>query len=83
MDDHALVGRLLDQDEGLTLDFKSRPIRVDNDFSKAAFIKDIICMANTPREGSSYIVVGVVRKPDSSKEVTGLTNILMMRICRP
>lgn len=71
MNDHDLIEGRLGQDEGPTLDFKSSPVRLDNDFFKAAFIKDIICMANTPRQGSSYVVIGVACKPDGSKEVIG------------
>ena len=73
MNDHDLIERLLGQDESPTLDYKSRLVRFDNDYYKAEFIKNVICMANTPRDGSAYIVVGIVCKPDGSKKVIGVS----------
>jgi queuine/archaeosine tRNA-ribosyltransferase len=72
MDDHELIRRLLGQDEGPTLDFKSEPIRLDTDHHKATFIKDVLCMANTPRPGSAYIVFGVTVSSDRTKQVVGV-----------
>jgi hypothetical protein len=69
MNDQDLIPRLIGQSEGPTLDFKFGPIRLDSDFFKAAFIKDVVCMANTPREGSSYIIIGVRCNTDGSKEI--------------
>jgi len=34
---------------------------------QAQFVKDIISMANTPRDGSAYIVLGVRSFPDGRK----------------
>jgi hypothetical protein len=45
--------------ESPTLDFKQEPFRLDNDHFKSKFIKDILSMANTPRDETSYIVIGV------------------------
>ena len=58
MDDGELVGRLLTRTEGKDLDFKSSPIIVSDLKDKARFIKNLICMANTPRDGSAFIVSG-------------------------
>lgn len=69
MDDDKLINRLLTQNEGSTLDFKSESIRLDNDHFKAEFIKDTLCMANTPRDGSAHIIYGVRAKPDGKKDI--------------
>lgn len=63
---------LINMSEGQTLDFKSEPYRLDNDYFKSEFIKDILAMANTPREGSSFIIVGILRNDDGSKELLGV-----------
>jgi len=71
--DQKLVKKLLKEDEGPCLDFKSEPYRLDTNYFKAVFIKDIVSMANTPREGSAYIVIGVRVNTDRSKTVIGVT----------
>src|SRR6266536_64420 len=58
--------------ESLTLDFESEPHRLDNDYFKSLFIKDILSMANTPREETSYIIIGVKANPDGTKTRTGV-----------
>ena len=73
MNDHNLIETLLPQAEGPTLDFKSQVLHLDNDYRKAEFIKDVVCMANTPREGSAYIVYGIDCKPNGSKEIAGIS----------
>ena len=73
MNDQTLIESLLKQDEGPCLDFKSEPYRLNTNHSKAEFIKDIISMANTPRDGSAYIVIGVRIEGDRSKTVIGVT----------
>jgi len=71
--DERLIKELLRRDEGVgTLDFKSKAYRLDNAHYKALFIKDVICMANTPRDHSAYILIGVHRKPDGTKEIVGV-----------
>ena len=64
----------LAKDEGPTIDFKSTAIRLDSEYHKAEVVKDIICMANTPRQGSADIVYGVARKPDGTKEIVGISS---------
>ncbi len=73
MADQKLIEKLLKEDEGPCLDFKSEPYRLDTNYFKAVFIKDIVSMANTPREGSAYIVIGVRVNTDRSKTVIGVT----------
>jgi len=72
MDDVKLTDKLLTRAEGKDLDFKSVPIITNNQKDKARFMKNLICMANTPREGSAYIISGVVCKQDGSKEIIGV-----------
>lgn len=68
--------KLLKQPESESLDFKRNPYNLSIDSSKADFIKDILCMANTPRENSSYIVLGVAKRPDGTFDLTGLSEHL-------
>ena len=71
--DEKLIKELLSKDEGVgPLDFKSKAYRLDNKHYKALFVKDVICMANTPRDGSAYILIGVHHKPDGTKEILGV-----------
>jgi queuine/archaeosine tRNA-ribosyltransferase len=74
MDDSELVGRLLTRSEGKDLDFKSSPIIISDPKHKAEFIKNLICMANTPRDGSAFIISGVKCKPDGSKEIVSVSD---------
>jgi hypothetical protein len=63
---------LLRRPESDTLDFK----RKLHDFTTAAghdaFIKDVICMANTPRETPAYLVFGVDYTPETGAIPVGL-----------
>lgn len=78
MDEQQLIQLFL-QSESSTLDFKRDPY----DFSetdpelkrrnRAAFVKDILAFANTPRKDSAFIVIGVKRHADGSIEKNGLT----------
>lgn len=65
---------LLKRAEVETLDFKrdAYDLKVDRN----AFIKDILAMANTPREGDAHIVLGVRWTPEGGAEVVGLANQL-------
>jgi predicted HTH transcriptional regulator len=73
MDDAKLIKNLLVRSEGKALDFKSSPIIVSDPKHIARFIKNLICMANTPRVGSAFIISGVVCKPSGKKEIVGLS----------
>jgi len=64
---------LLQRPESQTLDFKREPHRLDNDHFKSEFIKDILAMANTPRDEIAYIVIGVKVNTDGSKTLVGVT----------
>jgi tetratricopeptide (TPR) repeat protein len=58
--------------EGETLDFKAKMYDFSSDLQKAKFIKDVLCMANTPREDPSYILLGVEKHIDGTYELLGL-----------
>ena len=58
-DDRLVVERLLSRMEGETLDFKRDQYRLESEQQKSGFVKDIIAMANTPRDESAYILIGV------------------------
>lgn len=72
MDDSSLIDGLLKRSEGKDLDFKSTSIHVDDNYHKAKFVKNIMCMANTPRDGSAFIVSGVVCEPNGAKKIIGV-----------
>ena len=59
MDDRQLLEELLKRQESDDLDFKSQQYNLTDGHSRSEFIKDIIAMANTPRSGSAYILLGV------------------------
>jgi len=43
---------------------------------RCEFVKDVICMWNTPRQGDAYIVFGVDKHPDGSFELCGISKSL-------
>ena len=65
---------LLQQMEGNTLDFKATgyPLAKKDEEKTADFIKDVICMANTPRTEVSYIILGVDKHPDGTYDLLGV-----------
>lgn len=71
MDYTQLVESLLSRQEIDVLDFKRDQYRLETDRQKSKLIKDIICMANTPRSGSAYIVVGVETDKGRPTKVVG------------
>jgi len=79
MNEQNLI-ELLQQSESNVLDFKLEPYNfwsLDSELKKknrAAFVKDIVSFANTPRKCSAFIVLGVKRHTDGSIEKKGLTN---------
>jgi hypothetical protein len=73
---------LLKKNESDTVDFKMCNYAFDvgtseeNKRKRAEFVKDIISMANTPRDGSAYVILGVRSFPDGRKELEGLDTFL-------
>jgi predicted HTH transcriptional regulator len=62
----ALIGRA----EGETLDFKEDGYDLQN--ARNAFIKDVLAMANTPRERPAHVVLGVRWTAEAGSTVVGL-----------
>jgi len=65
---------LLERSESETLDFKATLYDFDKPNSRGQFTKDILCMANTPRETTAYIVFGIRWTPEKGHELLGLTS---------
>lgn len=61
---------LLTRAEGDSLDFKADGYDLKRD--RNAFIKDVLALANTPRDTTAYIVLGVRWTPESGSDVTGM-----------
>lgn len=65
------VQELLQQQESDVLDFKREPHSFSDEKKASEFIKDILAMANTPREESAYLVIGVeCLKDGSGRKIT-------------
>lgn len=60
--------------EGETLDFKREEYNLQNSNSRNDFIKDILAMANTPRDECARIVLGVSWTPEHGSTVSGLVH---------
>ncbi len=63
---------LLTRPEGDTLDFKQSDYDLSVADKRNEFIKDVLSMANTPREGEAHIVLGVRWSAGSGCAVVGL-----------
>lgn len=63
---------LLGRPEGETLDFKGQNYDLSDQEKKGDLIKDILSMANTPREGFAHIVLGVCKYPNGTYELQEL-----------
>lgn len=73
-DDVNTIKTLLCRLEGDDLEFKRDQYPLHSGNQKAEFIKDVICMANTPRTGAGYIVIGVATKNGRPYEVQGVAD---------
>ncbi|POX45516.1 hypothetical protein C3489_34085 [Streptomyces sp. Ru71] len=69
--DHDSFEALLARPESDTLDFKRSFYRWREDYAKQELVKDILAMANTPRDETAHIVFGV-RELDGRKIAEGL-----------
>ena len=69
---------LLIMEEGPTLDFKSEQYRFDKATpkDKSELLKDILAFANTRRDRTAYILVGVKEVKDGPNEVVGVASHL-------
>ena len=61
---------------------QSRAYNLSVDIDRASLIKDVLCMANTPRSTTSYIILGVKKRPDGTTDLWGLDSPLMARTSR-
>jgi predicted HTH transcriptional regulator len=62
---------LLRRSESETIDFKASGYDLSTDHGKFSLVKDVISLANTPRDEESFIVVGVKKNADSTYELRG------------
>src|SRR5437016_1889412 len=63
--------KILARAEDDTLDFKAEMYDLNGD-GTVDLLKDVISMANTPRDGSAYLVCGVEWKPGSAAVLKGM-----------
>jgi hypothetical protein len=61
--------------ESDSLDFKSEQYKFTSatDEQKSELLKDIIAMANSWREETGYIILGIIEKPEKPNELIGIT----------
>jgi tetratricopeptide (TPR) repeat protein len=64
---------LLQRTENETLDFKRSIYNLRDEDSSLDFIKDVCAMANTPRDQTSYIVLGVQKHNDGTNTLWGIS----------
>ncbi|WP_319584186.1 ATP-binding protein [uncultured Pseudodesulfovibrio sp.] len=71
--DHNFIEILLLEEEGTSLDFKSKqyPFKKATDDDKSELLKDILAFSNSWRRGIAHIVVGVKEIPGERSEVVG------------
>ena len=76
--DAALLERLLNEEEGATLDFKrdQYPFSKATDEEKSELLKDILAFANAWRRADAYILIGVQEVRGSRSNVVGVTDHL-------
>ena len=67
---------LVKRAENETLDFKENGYDLQNFRSRNNFIKDLLAMANTPRDLPAHIIFGVRWTPESGSVVVGLKHQL-------
>lgn len=71
-----LFGELLARNEGESLDFKRAAYAFDGDErerKRAEFAKDVLCMFNTPRDETAYIIIGVEKQRDGDTVLHGIS----------
>ncbi len=66
--------RLLNDEEGATLDFKRTQYPFDeaDDTAKSELLKDILAFANTPRQEPAYVLIGVDDVKGGRSRITGV-----------
>ena len=70
--DQDMLKSLLNLTEGSNfLDFKVQQYKLNSERQTSAFIKDIVSMANTPRNESAYIIIGVAETEGRPTQMVG------------
>ena len=74
--DAEKIRRLLGTPEGPSLDFKrdQYPFVGATEREKSELLKDILAFANTPRDETAHIVIGVEERPDGTTNVVGIAS---------
>ena len=72
MDEHTFQNLLM-RIEDESLDFKATTYELTDEDQKFALVKDVLCMVNTPRDDSAYIILGVKRYPDGKCDLRGIS----------
>lgn len=68
----SLLRELITRSENRPIDFKAQPHRLDNEHFNSEFIKDVLAMANTPRDEAAFIIIGVKLREDGSRDLLGV-----------
>ncbi len=63
---------LLRSPESCVVDYKATSYNTSNERQKRNFAKDVASLANTPREGDAYLVLGVKKNRDGSNDLWGI-----------
>ena len=74
MTENIDISSLLKRPEGETLDFKATSYNLSDKGSKRSFAKDLASLANTPREGDAYLVLGVEQLRDGTSKIRGIVD---------
>ncbi len=76
--DSEHLDRLLNQDEGTTLDFKRNQYSFEgaDEAVKSELLKDILAFANTSREDTAYVLLGVEEIKGKRNQVVGVDRFL-------
>ena len=72
MTENIDISSLLKRPEGETLDFKATNYNLSDKGNKRSFAKDLASLANTPRDGDAYLVLGVAEQGDGSYKPVGI-----------
>lgn len=72
MTENIDIASLLKRPEGETLDFKATNYNLSDKKSKRSFAKDLASLANTPRDGDAYLILGVKEQGDGSYKPLGI-----------
>lgn len=67
--------RILARHEGPTLDFKAEDYDFAIPHKRGEFLKDILAMANTPRDVDAHIVLGIKKHNDGTYDAPGLASV--------